>query len=302
MVHEAKGAVYVMIRYFYKALADIRSNRFLNLITMVTIALSILMVSLCLLFFDNLGRAMDGWNQEGRAMVYLVPEFSTDMAPELESAIIRVPGVVRVDFVSKDQALTRLKTQMAGSTRFLDTLEENPLPHAFEIQIQTRDGFEPVAAAARQIESLDMVESVEYGRKWLARVLELFQLLRLTGYVMCVLFLLIAFFITATTVRLVFHSRQSEVEIMRLVGATDRFIKMPFYVTGLIQGAVGGIAGLLILFIAYLAVSSGISRSMGNLFHLDVRFLSVTAMGGIWVVSTFLGWFGCFLSLRQLLK
>ncbi len=291
-----------MIRYFHKALADIRSNRFLNLVTMVTIALSILMVSLFVLFFETLGRIMDGWNQEGRAMVYLTPEFTTDIRPELESAITRLDGVVRVAFVSKDQALARLKNQMAGSNRFLDTLKENPLPHAFEIQIQSRDGFESVAAAVRQIKSLDMVESVEYGREWLVRVFDLFQLFRLTGYVMCVLFLLIAFFITASTVRLVFHSRQSEVEIMRLVGATDRFIKMPFYVTGLIQGAVGGILGLLILFIAYLAVSSGISRSMGELFHLDVRFLSVTAMGGIWGVSTFLGWFGCYLSLRQLLK
>jgi cell division transport system permease protein len=291
-----------MIRYFQKALADIRSNRFLNLITMVTISLSILMVSLCLLVFENLGRIMDGWNQEGRAMVYLVPEFSTQMRPELASAITHMDGVVQVTFVSKDQALARLKNQMAGSTRFLDTLKENPLPHAFEIQIQTREGFESVAAVVRQIESLDLVESVEYNQKWLARMLDLFQLFRLIGYVVCALFLLIAFFITASTVRLVFHSRQSEVEIMRLVGATDRFIKMPFYVTGLIQGAVGGILGLMILFAAYLAACSGISQSMGNLFHLDVRFLSVTAMGGIWVVSTFLGWFGCYLSLRQLLK
>lgn len=291
-----------MTRYFYKALADIRAHRFLNLITMVTISLSILMVSLCLLFFENLGRAMDDWNQEGRAMVYLVPEFSTDMRPEVASAITQMDGIVRVTFVSKDQALAHLKNQIAGPTRFLDTLKKNPLPHAFEIQIQTRGGFEPVAAVVRQIESLDMVESVEYGQKWLARVLAFFQLFRLIGYVMCALFLLIAFFITASTVRLVFHSRQSEVEIMRLVGATDQFIKIPFYVTGLIQGAVGGILGLLILFAAYLAVSSGITRSMGDLFHLDIRFLSVTATGGIWGVSTFLGWFGCYLSLKQLLK
>ncbi len=291
-----------MIRYFYKALADIRSNRFLHLITMVTISLSILMVSLFLLFFENLDRLMDSWNQEGRAMVYLVPEFSTDMRPEAASAITQMDGVVQATFVSKTRAIARLKEQMAGSTRFLDTLTQNPLPHAFEVHIQTRGGFEAVAAVVGQIESLSVVESVEYGQKWLARVLDFFQWVRVTGYVMCALFLLIAFFITASTVRLVFHSRQSEVEIMRLVGATDRFIKMPFYMTGLIQGGAGGMAGLLILFAAYLALCPGISRSMGDSFHLDIRFLSFTAMGGIWVVSTFLGWFGCYLSLRQLLK
>ncbi len=291
-----------MNRYLGKALADIRSNRFLNLITMVTIALSILMVSLFLLCFENLGRIMDGWDHEGRAMVYLAPEFSLAMRPGVESAVQGIEGVSRVLFVSKDQALERLKSEMAGSTAFLDTLTENPLPHALEVRIQTRQGIEQVTAVVERIQALALVESVEYGEKWLARFLHLFRLFRLTGYAMGALFLLIAFFITASTVRLVFHARESEVEIMRLVGATDRFIKMPFYITGVIQGGVGGILGLLILYAAYLPMESAVSGIMGDLFDVNIGFLSFTAMGGLVLASTFLGWFGCYLSLRQLLK
>jgi len=291
-----------MTRYVKKALADIRSNRFLNLITMVTIALSILAVSLFALFFENLGRVLEGSGQTGRAMVYLTSDFSEALRPAMESAVQETPGVVRVDFVSKDQAMARLKKEMTGSTRFLDTLKENPLPHALEIQIQTRGGFEQMAAVIQQIESMELVESVEYGEKWLARFLHLFHLFRMTGYVLGGLFLLIAFFITAGTVRLVFHARQSEVEIMRLVGATDRFIKMPFYITGVIQGGAGGILGLLMLYIAYLLLGSGVSGIMGDLFDVDIGFLSFTTMGGLLLASTFLGWFGCYLSLRQLLK
>ena len=291
-----------MTRYVKKSLADIRSNRFLNLITMVTIALSILAVSLFALFFENLGRVLEGGGQTGRAMVYLRSDFSETMRPAVESAVQETAGVVRVDFVSKDQALERLKKEMAGSTQFLDTLKENPLPHALEIQIQTRGGFEQMAAVVQQIESMELVESVEYGEKWLVRFLHLFHLFRMTGYVLGGLFLLIAFFITAGTVRLVFHARQSEVEIMRLVGATDRFIKMPFYITGVIQGGAGGILGLLTLYAAYVLIGSGVSGIMGDLFDVDIEFLSFTTMGGLLVASTFLGWFGCYLSLRQLLK
>lgn len=291
-----------MSRYLGKALSDIRFNRFLNLITMVTIALSILMVSLFLLFFENLSRIMDGWEQDNRAMVYLVPEFNPEMRPEIETAVQGVAGVGRVTFVSKKQAMERLKKEMTGSTQFLDTLKENPLPHALEIRIQPQEDFAQVAAVIDRIESLAMVESVEYGEKWLVRFLHLFRLFQRTGYVVGALFLMIAFFITASTARLVFHARQPEVEIMRLVGATDRFIKMPFYITGLIQGGAGGILGLLILYIAYLAVGSGISQSMGDLLHVRIRFLSVTAMAGLWAAGTFLGWFGCYLSLKRLLK
>ena len=174
-----------MIRYLNKSLADIRSNWFLNLITMVTISLSILVVSLFLLFFENLGRIMDSWGPEGRAMVYLMPEFSLAMRPGLESAIQDMEGITRVTFVSKEQALARLKKEMTGSTHFLDTVKENPLPPcSLEIQIQTRGDFGQVEDLVEKIESLSMVESVEYGRKWLARFLHLFHLFRLTGYVM----------------------------------------------------------------------------------------------------------------------
>jgi cell division transport system permease protein len=291
-----------MIRYLNKSLADIRSNRFLNLVTMVTISLCILVVSLFLLFFQNLGRIMDGWSPEKRAMVYLAPGFSVDMQTEMESALLEMDGVSRVFFVSRDQALDRLKNEMAGAGPFLDTLKDNPLPHAMEIQMQTRGDFDRVADLVENIESLPMVAEVEYGREWLARFLHLFHLFQMTGYVMGALFLLIAFFITASTVRLVFHARQPEVEIMRLVGATDRFIKMPFYMTGLIQGSVGGILGLLILYMAYLVTGSGISRIMGDLFAVNIRFLSFGAMAGLLGTSTFLGWFGCYLSLKRLLK
>jgi cell division transport system permease protein len=269
---------------------------------MVTIALSILAVSLFALFFENLGRVLEGGDQTGLAMVYLTSDFSETMRQAVESAVLDTAGVVLVDFVSKDQALERLKKEMAGSTQFLDTLKENPLPHALEIQIQTQGGFEQMAAVVQHIESMELVESVEYGEKWLARFLHLFHLFRMTGYVLGGLFLLIAFFITASTVRLVFHSRQSEVEIMRLVGATDRFIKMPFYITGVIQGGAGGMLGLLTLYAAYLLLGSGASGIMKDLFDVNIGFLSFTTMGGLLVASTFLGWFGCYLSLRQLLK
>jgi cell division transport system permease protein len=260
------------------------------------------MVSLCLLFFENLGRIVDGWEPEGRAMVYLTSEFNPAIRTDVEAAVQNIDGVIRVMYVSKEQALERLKSEMTGSTAFLDTLTENPLPHALEIRIQTRGDIGQVAAVVARIEAMPMVESVVYGEKWLDRFFHLFRLFRMTGYAVGGLFLLIAFFITASTGRLVFHARQSEVEIMRLVGATDRFIKMPFYMAGLIQGAVGSVLGLAILYIAYQITRPGVSRILEDLLEVDTGFLPLSTLGGIWIIGTFLGWFGCYLSLRQLLK
>ncbi len=291
-----------MTRYIKKALADIRSNRFLNLITIVTISLSILVVSLFLLFFENASRVIEGWNQGGRAMIYLESDFSPEMLPDLEARINSLGEVDDMRFIPKSRALERLKSEMSSHTGFFDTLKQNPLPHALEIRMKTHGDFREVAAFAKKIGALEMVESVEYGQGWLARFLKIFSLFRITGYAMCGLFLLIALFITANTVRLAFYSRRLEIEIMRLVGATEAFIKTPFYVEGLLQGFLGGLLGLLILLTAFFTVSSGISQNLSAYVYLDIRFLSVKAIGLIILASTFLGWFGCYLSLKQILK
>ena len=291
-----------MTHFVKKALADIRSNRFLNLITIITISLSILIVSLFLLFFENASRVIESWNQGGRAMVYLKTEFTLDMLPELKARINALGDIDEMIYISKTQALEKLKKDMSSQSAFLKTLKQNPLPDALEIKMKSFKRFEQIQAFAQSIKAIQIVEDVEYGQGWLGRFLKVFNLFKITGYTMCTLFFLIALFITANTVRLAFYSRKLEVEIMRLVGATETFIKAPFYVEGLIQGLFGGLLGLSILLVTYMTISSGITQSLATYLYFDIRFLSIKMIVLIIFGSTFLGWFGCYLSLKQILK
>ncbi len=283
-------------------MADIRSNRFLNIITIITIALSILVVSVFLLFFENANRIIESWNQGGRAMIYLKPDFSLDMLPDLKSQLNSLGNIEQMVFISKDQALNKLKKEMADRTSFLKTLNDNPLPDALEIRIKGYHSFDEIKNFAEQVKSIKIVEDVEYGQGWLGKFLKIFKLFKITGYAMCSLFFLIALFITANTVRLAFYSRKLEVEIMRLVGATESFIKAPFYVEGIVQGFLGGLLGLGVLLITYITISSGITQNLSSYMYFNLRFLSVKMIIVIIFASTFLGWFGCFLSLKQILK
>ena len=291
-----------MMRFLGKAMTDIRSNRFLNIITIMTISLSILLVSVFILFFENASRVLSAWNHGGRAMVYLSSSFTPAMLPNVKEELMSMGGIETMVFISKSQAMERLKKEMGSKTQFLSTLQENPLPDAIEITMTARSSFEQIQKTAARIETLDIIDAVEYGQGWLGRFLKLFNLFKMTGYAMSGLFLMIALFITANTVRLAFYARQTEVEIMRLVGATDGFIKTPFYVEGLLQGFIGGILGMIILLAGYLTLSSGIYRNLGAYVYLDIHFLSWQAMAIILFSSTFLGWFGCFISLKQILK
>jgi len=291
-----------MIIYSKRAIKDILDHRFLSVTTIITIAVSVLIAGAVALFLMNANDIMNTWKKGIRVMVYLKPDIPEIKIGELERRIQGMDGVRDVQFISKNEALQRLKNQMKRQPSLLENLKENPLPDAFEIRLgesfQNRNRIE---ALAERLSSLVQVEDVEYGQIWLGRFMSIINLFRLTGYAMGGLFFLAAVFIVANTIRLVLYSRREEVEIMRLVGATDGFIKAPFYIEGLIQGALGGMIGLAVLFVIFLLVSLNVEQGLtAGLFA--IRFLSPGASCGILACSMFVGWLGCYLSLKQFLR
>ena len=291
-----------MIIYSKRAIKDILDHRFLSVTTIVTIAVSVFIVGAFALFLMNTNDIVNVWKKGIRVMVYLKPDISEKKIGELERRIQGMNGVRNVRFISKNEALQRLKNQMKRQPSLLENLKKNPLPDAFEIRLaesfQNRDSVEMLA---ERMNSLAQVADVEYGQVWLGRFTSFINLFRLTGYAMGGLFFLAAVFFVANTIRLVLYSRREEVEIMRLVGATDRFIKAPFYIEGLIQGMLGGLIGLTVLFVVFVLISFNVEKGLtSGLFA--VRFLSPGALCGILICSMFVGWLGCYLSLKQFLK
>jgi cell division transport system permease protein len=291
-----------MNRYVRRALVDIKLNKFLNLITIITIALSILVVSTFMLFFQNISNMVETWNRGGRVMVYLDDSFTMEMIPEINAKIKSIKNTKQVFFISKDVALNNLKKDLHSDSIFFETLSENPLPDAFDVRMSGVSTFDEVTLFAQEIRKIPIVSEVEYGKSWLEKFLSIYRLFKVAGWAISSLFFLIALFITANTVRLAFFSRKEEINIMHLVGATDGFIKTPFYLEGVFQGAIGGIAGLTVLLISYLSLASGISDAVASYMFVDIQFLSFKYILIIISGSTFLGWFGCYISLKQLLK
>ena len=291
-----------MMLFFKRAIADIFQNRFLNLVTIITISLAILIASTFILFFVNTSEIINSWKRGLRIMAYLKPGMDQADVTHLERNIQSLDGIHTVRFISKQAALEQLKAQMKHQSSLFENLAENPLPDSFEIHMKaSATSWQKIESLAAQIESLAMIEAVEYGQRWIGRFVRIISLFRLAGYAMGGLFFMATVFIVANTIRLVIYSRREEVEIMRLVGATDRFIKMPFYIEGLIQGGLGAAMGLSMLLISFLLISSNIEQGFSpGLFRL--QFLSPTIIGGILLGSMLVGWLGCYISLKQFLK
>lgn len=291
-----------MTRFFYRAMQDIIRNRMLNGVTIITIALSVLIVSAFGLFLINAEDVIRSWEKGIRMMVYLKPDTPPNMQQEIEEKLLRQYGVLEIRFISKAEALETLRVQMKRQQSLLDGLRSNPLPDAFEIRLgSVSQNDRDLETLATQIESLAGVEEVEYGQQWLGKVIYFFQLFRLAAIAMGGVFFMATVSIVANTIRLVLYSRQTEVEIMRLVGATDGFIKAPFYIEGLIQGLLGALLGLSILAAVYFFISANMQQGFTAVFF-QFRFFSPSTFLAIVGGSMLVGWIGCYLSLKQFLK
>ena len=235
-------------------------------------------------------------------MAYLKPGLHNADLDQLKRTILSLDGVHSLRFVSKQEALSSLKDQMRHHASLFENLTENPLPDSFEIRMTAASGsWQRIESLANQIESFNPIEEVQYGRRWIGRFIRIISLFRMAGYAMGVLFFTASIFIVANTIRLVIYSRREEVEIMRLVGATDSFIKMPFYIEGLIQGGLGAFIGLVMLFISFFFLSTNIEQAFTPGL-LRLQFLTPTTIGGILLGSMLVGWLGCYISLKQFLK
>ena len=281
-----------------RAFADILANRFLNAVTVVTVSLAVLIVSAALLFFVNTRGILGVWQQQARILAYLRAD-AVAAAPSLKRTIEAIGGVRIARFIPREEALRELKAQMPNQASLFDHLEENPLPDAFEIELNpAAEGWERIDAIAERIGALAEIEAVEYGRKWVATLQGIMRVLHAVGAAMIGLFFVAAVSIVACTTRLAIYSRREEVEIMRLVGAAEGFIKAPFYITGLIQGLVGGAAGLAALFGFFNAVMDHIGTGAWT-GVLPIRFLSAEEMAAVIAGSMLAGGLGVFISLRQ---
>jgi cell division transport system permease protein len=285
-----------------RAVQDIRSNRLLNAVAVGTIALSILIIASAMLFFRNADEILNSWQEGVRIMAYLADGLEPGRISSLEQGIERLDGVSDVRFVSKDEGLKALRAQMEHQGSILENLGGNPLPDALDIRLtaaaQSVASLERLAA---QLEALDGIAAVEYGQRWIGRIAQILDLFRLVGYTLGGLFFVAAVFIVGNTIRLTLYSRREEVEIMRLVGATDRFIMVPFYLQSMIQGALGGVMGIGALLAMFTLLQARLDEGL-RLYLLNVRFLPTGIVGGVVLGSIIVGCLGCHLSLRQYLK
>lgn len=228
-----------------EALLIFRRAPLLSALSVTTIAFSLFAIGLFGLVAVNLQHALQQVTERVEIVAYLLPGTPIETITLAEKDIEAFPEVASAAYVSEDEALARARAELVEFRDVLQELERNPLPASIEVKLKPafRDA-EHVNAVAERLTGFGFVDDVRFGRDWVEKLDRLRQIAAAVGLVVGAAFAVVAIIIIGTTIRMAVLQRSREIAIMRLVGATDGFIRRPFLLQGAIKGTLGGLVAI----------------------------------------------------------
>jgi cell division transport system permease protein len=291
---------YVMRRAFQ----NIRGNLFPNLTTIGIIAISILIFSAFTLISLNLSSFLKIWEDKIEVVAYLKKGTPLKEVEGLLKNTRQLQGVEGVKYVSPFDAMVFLESKLGSQKNLLQGIQPAVLPPSFEIQLKKdyRNSAK-IKEVVLQLKQFPQFEEIQYGQEWVETFSALVHIVRLTQWILGGLFLVAIIFITSNILQLTISSRREEIEIMHLVGASPAFIRVPFYVEGLIQGLLGGGLAIFFLYLLHKGFFLYIPPSIQSwLARIPIFFLPQWTILWILIGGMVLGFFGSFAASMRFLK
>jgi len=283
----------LLLYYLRKGLDNLIALPMSNAITVITMAISIFVFAGFLLILQNVDRIVSG-----AGTTLYVTAFIKDDAPDKEvmtflQELEKSPGVKSARYLSKGDALNMFRQELGARGSFLRGLDDsNPLPASFELILQPDElNIGGTGKAIDKLRNNGLLEEVIYGSEWVEKSQSVIQIFRYLGYVSLFVVLAVIIFLIANTIKLVIYSLRDEIAIMQLVGATDGFIRIPFLLSGVFQGLIGSVVGLLLLRAAFAFVNQEVANStllgaaLPELFFLSLPLVFLIAALGVVIGS-----------------
>jgi cell division transport system permease protein len=224
-----------------EALLSFRRTRTLSALSITTIAFALFVTGLFALVALNLRDAIREVAERVQVVAFIKRDTPSQTINAAVSDIETFPEVLSVQYVSEAEALARAQRELTEFREVYQDLEVNPLPPSLELSLKPDDRDAAHAdAVAQRLRSFNFVDEVKYGQDWVQHLDTLRNIAGLVGLAIGVAFALVSIVITGVTIRITVLQRAREIHIMRLVGATDWFIRGPFLVEGAIKGCLGG--------------------------------------------------------------
>ena len=287
-------------RFFVgEAVRSLRANLATTLAATVTVLIVMFFLGVFVALGSYLYAKVDQVRGETKVSVYLKDDVLNRQVGQLELRLRQNPDVKTVVYLSKAAALEKMKKQLGKDNNVFKQLPVNPLPASLEVHLHDPGQAKAVAATVRGRPGVD---SVNYGGKTADRVLRVGATIEAVVGGLILILAIAAVLLIANTIRLSIHSRRREIEVMKLVGATNWFVRLPFIIEGMLCGLVGAAVAIVLLYASYV----GLLREWiqgSDLSSNQVQAISFWLLGALLLVAgTSLGAVGSGLTLRRYLR
>jgi cell division transport system permease protein len=274
----------------------------LHALSIFSLAVAFVCLGAALLVVTNLRAVEDRWAHAGRASVYLKETTTQDEVDAFKRALSAVPGVTAVHYVSPGQARTEFGQRELGSKDDLAGLPVEAFPASIEVEVRPDMTDAELTDMVSKLRKLPSVDDVETYQAWTERLSRLVKGGVTAAALLAAVVLSAVLAVVGSTVRLALQRRKSEVEVMKLVGATDRFVKGPFVLEGSVQGALGAVGAIMLLAILFFVVRGRLDAEFAALIGVEPSFLPWEIALGMIALGAVLGAAAAMASLRKMVS
>jgi cell division transport system permease protein len=264
-----------------EALLSFRRAPLLSVLSVTTIAFSLFTVGLFGLVAVNLREALRGIEERVEIVAYIFRGTPAETIAIATQDISAFPEVSDVSYVSEEEALKQARAELIEFRDAYRDLQVNPLPASIEVRMKEghRDAA-TVARVAQRLRGFGFIDDVRFGREWVQKLDSLRNLTGLVGLVIGLAFAAIAVVIIGVTIRLTILQRAREISIMRLVGATNWFIRGPFLLEGALKGLLGGLLSLVLCYAGYVLFRDNSGGTLsGLIFFQPLQMVLIIVFG-----------------------
>lgn len=285
----------------FAALGQLARAPLATALTLAAIGITLALPSGLYVLLNNLERLSAGWERNAQISLFLKRDVSEAGAHKLAQQVRALPTVSGVDYISREAAFAEFKRDSGFGTA-LNALDSNPLPAVLIVRPAANDpvAVETLVASLARLPGVDLAQ---LDIEWLRRLTSLLQFAERGVLLLAVLLSLAVLLIIGNTIRLVVVTRQTEIEIVQLVGGTPAFIRRPFLYTGLLQGLFGGLLAWLLVDMSLLFLN-GPAQELAGLYGsgFGLQGLGVAAGSTLTLGGAALGWAGARLAVGQQLR
>jgi cell division transport system permease protein len=297
--------------YFAReSLQNFRRNWVMSLGAVITIYLSLLLVGTFVvsgMFVDQIVRSVE---QKVQISIFIKDGAAVPDVTAVQQAIVADPMALKVTYVSKEQALERFKKEMKDTPEIYRQLDNNPLPASIEVELKDPRQVSLMVAKIKSVPTFtkiiknptDPERDLKYGQKVISQLFAFTQAARIVESVFIIMLAIVSLIFINNTIRLAIYARRKEIGIMRLVGASNWFIRTPFLLEGMLQGLLGALLAILTLVVVQAAILPRLRDAL-RFLPIDLSAGALAQLSFILIASGILiGLLGSALAMRRYLK